>query len=118
VEEPGGLFFLLPPVGSALPRLHRTGYEPRWDHFPVAAGTWPLVLGRVLQEMRQRAGGSPDHVMELESILTAIGHLPPLDETDPDRIRERQRERDIIKGRLTKLMESSEHTGKILLRVY
>lgn len=42
--------------------------------------------------------------MELESILTAIGHLPSLDETDPDRIRERQRERDIIKGRLAKLM--------------
>ena len=37
-REPGGLFFLLPPVGSALPRLHRTGYEPRRDHFPAAAG--------------------------------------------------------------------------------
>ena len=28
------------------------------------------------------AEGSPDHVMELESILTAISHLPPLEETD------------------------------------
>ena len=77
-------------------------------HFPVAPRSWPLVLARMLHEMRQRLGGSADHVMELESILTAISHLPPLEETGPERIRERQRERDIIKGRLTKLMESSD----------
>jgi (1->4)-alpha-D-glucan 1-alpha-D-glucosylmutase len=77
--------------------------------FPVAPRSWPLVLERVLDEMRQRTG-SPEHVMELESILTAISYLPPLDETDPGRVRERQRERDIIKGRLTKLMESSDAT--------
>jgi len=77
-------------------------------HFPVAPRSWPLVLDRVLHEMRQRPGESPDHVMELESVLTAISHLPPLDETNPSRIRERQRERDVIKGRLTKLMEGSD----------
>jgi (1->4)-alpha-D-glucan 1-alpha-D-glucosylmutase len=77
-------------------------------HFPVAPRSWPLVLERVLLEMRQRPGGAPDQVMEMESILTAISHLPPLEETDPSKIRERQRERDIIKGRLTKLVESSD----------
>jgi (1->4)-alpha-D-glucan 1-alpha-D-glucosylmutase len=77
-------------------------------HYPVAPRSWPLVLDRVLQEMRRRPGESPGHVVEMESILTAISHLPPSDEADPGRIRERQRERDIIKGRLTKLMESSD----------
>ena len=77
-------------------------------HFPVAPRTWPLVLERVLHQMRQRPEGSPDQVMDLESILTAISHLPPLEETDSTRIRERQRERDIIKGRLTQLIESSD----------
>ena len=77
-------------------------------HFPVAPRSWPLVLDRVLQEMRQRPDEPPGNVLELESILTAISHLPPLTETDPGRIRERQRERDIIKGRLTKLVESSD----------
>jgi (1->4)-alpha-D-glucan 1-alpha-D-glucosylmutase len=77
-------------------------------HFPVAPRSWPLVLDRVLQEMRQRPGESPGHVTELESILSAISHLPPRDETDPGRIRERQRERDIIKAQLTVLMESSD----------
>jgi (1->4)-alpha-D-glucan 1-alpha-D-glucosylmutase len=77
-------------------------------HFPVAPRSWPLVLERVLREMRQQPEGSPDHVMELESILTAISYLPPLEETDLARVRERQRERDIIKGRLTRLIESSD----------
>jgi (1->4)-alpha-D-glucan 1-alpha-D-glucosylmutase len=77
-------------------------------HFPVAPRTWPLVLERVLHQMRQRPEGAPDQVLELESILTAISQQPPLEETDPARIRERQRERDIIKGRLTKLIESSD----------
>ena len=77
-------------------------------HLPVAARSWSLVLDRVLQEMRRLPEESPGHVMELESILTAISHLPPLDETDAEKIRERQRERDIIQGRLTKLMESSD----------
>ncbi len=76
--------------------------------FPVAPRSWPLVLDRVLHEMRQRPGRAPDHEMELESILNAISYLPPRHETDPSRIRERQRESDIIKGRLTKLMESSD----------
>jgi (1->4)-alpha-D-glucan 1-alpha-D-glucosylmutase len=77
-------------------------------HYPVAPRSWPLVLERVLHEMRQQPEGSPDHVMELESILTAISHLPPLEETVPARVRERRRERDIIKERLTKLIESSD----------
>jgi (1->4)-alpha-D-glucan 1-alpha-D-glucosylmutase len=67
-------------------------------HYPVAPRSWPLVLERVLHEMRQQPEGSPDHVMELESILTAISHLPPLEETVPARVRERRRERDIIRA--------------------
>jgi len=77
-------------------------------HFPVATRSWPLFLERMLYEMRQQTEASPDHVLELESMLTAISRLPPLEETDPARIRDRQRERDIIKGRLAKLIESSD----------
>jgi site-specific recombinase XerD len=43
--ERSGLFFLLPPVGSAWPgrlelsrRYGMRGCEPRWEHFPTAAG--------------------------------------------------------------------------------
>jgi (1->4)-alpha-D-glucan 1-alpha-D-glucosylmutase len=84
--------------------------------FPVAPRSWPLILNRVLDEMRQRTGESRDHLMELESILTAISYLSPLDETDPSRVRERQREGDIIKARLTKLMESSD-VARIIFRL-
>jgi (1->4)-alpha-D-glucan 1-alpha-D-glucosylmutase len=76
--------------------------------FPVAPRTWALVLGRVLQAMREQLGTSHDQVLELESILTAISYLPPRNETDPEKIRERQREKEIVKRRLAALMESSQ----------
>ena len=41
----------------------------------------------------------PDHA-EYLSIMTALGHLPPDTETDPDRIEERYREKEVIKRRL------------------
>ena len=53
-------------------------------------------------------GDNHEHVLELESILTALSHLAPADETDPDKIRERQREKEVIRKRLAALTDSSE----------
>jgi len=75
--------------------------------FPVAPGSWPLILHGVLQQMHERLGTSDAQVLELESILTAISHLPPRDETDPDKIQERQREKEIVKRRLATLVDQA-----------
>ncbi len=45
--------------------------------------------------------------MELESIITAISHLPPRTESDPALVRERQREKEVIKGRLAALVQNA-----------
>ncbi len=45
--------------------------------------------------------------MELESVITALSHLPQRTETDPARVRERQREKEVIRGRLSALAENS-----------
>ncbi len=42
---------------------------------------------------------------ELESILTGLRHLPPPSETDPERQRERHREKEVLKRRLEALCE-------------
>jgi (1->4)-alpha-D-glucan 1-alpha-D-glucosylmutase len=44
---------------------------------------------------------------ELESILTAIRHLPSRTETEPARVRERQREKGIVSRRLADLLGQS-----------
>ncbi len=48
----------------------------------------------------------PD-VLEIESIVTATKNLPTRWETDPEKIRERQREKEIVKRRLDALVSAS-----------
>jgi (1->4)-alpha-D-glucan 1-alpha-D-glucosylmutase len=81
---------------------------PHENRLPVAPDTYALILAHRLQELEGRlAPDSPD-LTELRSILTALGHLPPFMEKDPERIAERQREKEVIKKRLAGLVEASE----------
>jgi (1->4)-alpha-D-glucan 1-alpha-D-glucosylmutase len=45
----------------------------------------------------------PKPPIELMSILTATDHLPPSTETEPEKITERMREKDVIRARLNRL---------------
>jgi (1->4)-alpha-D-glucan 1-alpha-D-glucosylmutase len=74
---------------------------------PVAPRTWTWMLEPARMRLVQILGESHPDVMMLESIVTAISHLPLRTETDPARVRERQREKEIIKSRLSALVESS-----------
>ena len=68
---------------------------------PIAPGTYRYVLGIALQNLAEHGG--EDFYAELQSILTALEYLPKRTETDPKRITERIREREIIKRRLERL---------------
>jgi len=50
--------------------------------------------------------GDMEPLAEYDSILTAIRHLPPSNATDPDRVAERQREKEVIKRRLAALTDA------------
>ena len=76
--------------------------------FPLAPRTWPLILAPALEIAKQRLDASHPHILEFESIITALGYLPLRTEVDQERIRERQREKEIIKRRLASLSAESE----------
>ncbi|HTW66849.1 MAG TPA: malto-oligosyltrehalose synthase [Bryobacteraceae bacterium] len=76
-------------------------------NLPLAPGTWTMILDPAVTQLREKLGPSHEHVAELESIITALSHLPGTTETDDAKIRERQRERDIVKRRLSELLEAS-----------
>jgi (1->4)-alpha-D-glucan 1-alpha-D-glucosylmutase len=81
---------------------------------PVATRTTALVLGRALEGLRAHLDESQPHLLELESIVTALTHLPPRTETDPARLRERRREKEVVKRRLSNLVkESNEVRGAV-----
>lgn len=87
---------------------------------PVAPRTWPQLLEPALSVLRAPAGRaeapSAGDVDELESILFALSHLPPRTETDPTKVRERRREKEIVKRRLAALVSSSRAVAAAVAR--
>lgn len=70
-----------------------------FDHiFPIAPGTYRYILELALQNLAESR--DEDFYAEFQSILTALEYLPRRTETDPERIKERAREKEIIKKRL------------------
>jgi (1->4)-alpha-D-glucan 1-alpha-D-glucosylmutase len=110
---------LLPVLGDQYGRVLENG-EIRVEHgagafvaryydyaLPLAPKSWTVILEPVRARFESgRAPDDPDRV-ELESILTAIEHLPSPSERDPSAVRERQREKEVIKRRLAELLDRS-----------
>ncbi len=65
---------------------------------PIAPGTYRYILGIALENLAEHK--DEDFYAEVQSILTALEYLPKRTETDPKRIAERIREKEIIKRRL------------------
>jgi len=76
--------------------------------YPLAPRSWSLFLEEILVKIKDQLPATDNHLLELESILTALSHLPPREETDLAKVRERQREKEVIKRRLAALIDSSE----------
>jgi len=74
---------------------------------PLAPWTWTMILEPAAARLRDRLGPSDEHLAELESITTALSHLPGNTETDEAKVREREREKAIVKRRLSELMQAS-----------
>ncbi len=75
---------------------------------PIAPKTYALVLRHRIEALGERLGTEHPHLLELQSILTALDHLPDQTETDPGRLAERFREKEIIKRRLATLVKESD----------
>ncbi|WP_068470827.1 malto-oligosyltrehalose synthase [Candidatus Protochlamydia phocaeensis] len=74
---------------------------------PVNPRTWPTILKPVIEQLKSQLGEQDAGLLELESIVTALDHLPDMTETNPEKCKERNREKEIIKKRLSILLEES-----------
>jgi (1->4)-alpha-D-glucan 1-alpha-D-glucosylmutase len=101
------------PFGRALAagrlRLERQRAQLWFDcaglRLPLAPRSWPLLL----VPARERLGLDPLHptCIELDSLLTAIEHLPSRAERAPDRVAIRRREKGVIAARLERLLAAA-----------
>jgi (1->4)-alpha-D-glucan 1-alpha-D-glucosylmutase len=82
--------------------------------FPVAPISSRKILEHRLDTFREKMGNENAHLQELLSILTALSHLPPHTERDPEKIMERRREKEIIKKRLRDLHGESEEVRSFI----
>ncbi|HET9857680.1 MAG TPA: malto-oligosyltrehalose synthase [Chthoniobacterales bacterium] len=65
---------------------------------PIAPGTYRFVLEMALENLAEYK--DEEFYGEFQSILTALEYLPRRTETDPEKIAERSREKEIVKRRL------------------
>lgn len=77
------------------------------QRLPVAPRTWTAILAPALEQVRTFLAANDPHVIELESILTSLRYLPLRTATDPEKVRERQREKEVGKRRLASLVAAS-----------
>jgi (1->4)-alpha-D-glucan 1-alpha-D-glucosylmutase len=115
---------LLPILGDQYGRVLERGelkvhfesgvfYLTYYDHrFPIAPGTYRYLLDRALDFLDK----DENFYAELQSIRTALEYLPRRTETDPEKIAERAREKEIIKRRLERRCEEAPEVLKALQR--
>lgn len=90
------------------------GYYDR--RLPTDPGTWLPVLRHALQFVAERMEPEQLERMELESIITALEHLPPRTQTEPEAMQERRREKEVAGGRLARLMDSNREIRQAIDR--
>ena len=77
-----------------------------YDHrLPIRPRTYTYILKHRLDELERSLSSDDPQLIEFLSILTALGHLPAYTEKDREKVKERHREKEIIKTRLLKLCE-------------
>ncbi len=72
---------------------------------PIDPRTYRAVLTQGLDALKENTPADSEELRELESIITALEHLPERTVTEPAAVSERQREKEVIKGRLRALVD-------------
>ena len=86
-----------------------------YEHvLPLDPSTWTIALSFRQEDLAQALGESSPHLQEYQSIITALSHLPLRTETDPERIAERYREKEVIRRRLSTVIAEHEPLRQFL----
>ena len=78
-------------------------YEHR---LPVDPATYPCIIGLHMERLAAVLGGNHEDYVDLQTLLSAFGRLPARTDKSPERIVERQRDKDVHKRHLTALSEA------------
>ncbi len=83
-------------------------------HFPTSPRSWVAVLRPTLALVAESLAADHPHRMELESVISALEHLPLRSEVTPENIQERYREKEVTRRRLAALLQASGESREAL----
>lgn len=75
-------------------------------NLPTDPKSWTIILEPIAKKASLQLPEDHPALVELHSIITAIVHLPLSTNTEAEKISERQREKEIIKHRLSNLLDN------------
>jgi (1->4)-alpha-D-glucan 1-alpha-D-glucosylmutase len=84
----------------------------RNQKLPIAPGTYRYILELALENLADYK--DEDFYAEFQSILTALEYLPRRTETDPEKIAERTREKEIVKRRLERRCQEAPQVQRAI----
>ena len=82
--------------------------------FPIDPREYPRILNVAAQKPESQAEASDPALLELQSLISAFGHLPGQNESSPEKRTERIRDQEMNKRRLASLCERSHHVLAVL----
>jgi (1->4)-alpha-D-glucan 1-alpha-D-glucosylmutase len=85
--------------------------------FPIDPREYPRILTPSAERMSQRLDAQNESLLELQSLISAFGHLPGREEKQPEKRAERVRDKEIHKRRLAALCERSHEVVQAIADV-
>jgi len=83
--------------------------------FPIDPREYPRILSFQLERLQDKLGPPNEDFLELQSIVTAFGHLPGRRGLTPEQQAERNREKEVQKRRLAALGARSQEVRDFVL---
>lgn len=84
--------------------------------FPIDPAEYPRILNPQAEPLREKLGTTHEDYLELQSISTALNHLPGRRGITAEQRAERNREKEVQKRRLAALCERSQEIRESLLQ--
>jgi (1->4)-alpha-D-glucan 1-alpha-D-glucosylmutase len=82
--------------------------------FPVNPRGYPSVLIPAAEQVQQHVAATDQDLLELQSLISAFGHLPGREDTAPEKRQERVRDKEINKKRLAALCARSHQIAALV----
>ena len=84
-----------------------------FDHdLPINPRQSPRILRRAVEPLTKELGAENTHLHEFLSILASLENMPAYTASEPSKIVERQREKEVARQRLTRLVDDSPAIGR------